>query len=759
MYRLIIILLFLVSPTILHAQQRTIIELIKSTSLSSSTKDNVWYVRNPVFRHGITTLMCDSAVFYKERNYFEAFKNVHIIQGDTVNIYADNLTYDGNTKLAHLTNNVKMFTPTSTLTTQVLDYNTSTKIGKYLDGGKIVNPQATIVSKRGWYFANSRDAYFRYDVLVTTPQSTITSDTLQYNTFNNWVYFYGPTNIKGKDDKLYTENGAYNTQSENAMFGKNNLYTNGSRSLKGDSLYYYGKRGYGRAVKNISFVDTTDKMLLRGQLGEYYKATERIIVTQKAYIGMDTKDSATVKGKKMPDTLWLGADTLDAQKTMRKNLTIIARPTVVKDSDLAEQAKKAEEEKEREKQEAKKALAEEEKKNIPKVATPPTGPTKKLSKKEQRKLADSLKANQLIDTIKKTTDSLRQFKKTIFSDSLAKDSLTKSVQVKTPKDSLTVAKASKTAKPEITKPVAAIKKIATKLLDTVKPLNPADTIRIRVIKAYHNVRIYKSNMQAKADSLYFNAADSCLRWYKDPIMWGEGSQQTGDTIHAFFHDKKMHSFQVKNNGFLVNVEKDSTKFNQVKGKIITGFFSNGNLKNMFVDGNAESIYYTKKDNGEYDNMSQTLSSRIKFTFQKKELIGVSMYREIEGKVNPIDSLPKESLLTGFIWKPELRPISKADIIKGKSLKKALAPKVSDKKPLDKVDTTKKVIGQKTGNLPLNLEKATETIKKTLPRVKDSLQKTASTIDKTRLDSIKLKKLPDTGRLKQLIKLAEPLKKQ
>lgn len=373
----IFILLFLF-PSALLAQERTKIILQSSTSLTVDNKTNINYVKNPVFRQDNATLACDSAVFYKDRNYFEAYKNVHINQGDTVNIYSDFLNYDGNKKLAQLTSNVKMIDATSVLTTNMLDYLMTPKIGKYYNGGKIVNQEVTLTSKNGWYFAFTNDSYFRYNVVVVTPQSTIKSDTLRYNTKTNWTYFYGPTNIKGKTENLYTEDGAYNTKTENAYFGKKNLYTQGTKSLKGDSLYYNGKTGYGRAVKNIVFMDSSDKTLLRGQLGEYYGITERVVVTKNAYFGMGTTDSITVKSKKIPDTLWLGADTLETQKVLQKTLKLLNKPIVQKDNEVGADDEKEKQQKEKEKAEArKKIIAIEEPKKIAKVILNPKKGIKK----------------------------------------------------------------------------------------------------------------------------------------------------------------------------------------------------------------------------------------------------------------------------------------------------------------------------------------------------------------------------------------------
>lgn len=698
MQKLRFFFLLVLLPNLLLAQQRTKIILQGSSQAKVDTKTNITYVKNPIFRQDNAILTCDSAVFYTERNFFEAYKNVHINQGDTVNIFSDFLDYDGNAKMAHLNSNVRMVDPTSVLTTNVLDYNMNTRIGTYTDGGKIVNKEGvTLTSKKGWYFAFSKDAFFRYNVVVVTPQSVIKSDTLRYNTLSSWTYFYGPTNIKGKDDNLYTENGLYNTKSENAYFDRNNLYTNGSRSLKGDSLYYYGKKGYAKAVRNIVYIDTSDKTVMRGQLGEYYKADERVLVTKNAYVGIGTDDSVMVGNKKVPDTLWLGADSLEAQKSFVKNIKLLNKPIIEKDNEVGAEDEKAKEEKEKEKAAAKKEMANAKLSN---KAVVPTESPKKLSRKERKEAEQKAKDTKNTSPPKLLADSILLTKAKLRLDSIRQDSLLnvqqQQAQIKA-KDSLKTAQKMADSLKKITvagkKPVTVdpkAKAVAANKAnpagktgkDSVAVFNPADTVTARVIKAYHNVRVYKSNMQAIADSLYYTSADSVLRWYKNPILWSDGSQQTGDTINVFFKNKKTHSFQVLQNAFIVNLETDTTKFNQVKGKKITGFFQNGELRDMYVDGNAESMYYNKDKNGNYDNLNQTVSGRIKFRFADKELSEVTIIKKNEGTMFPIDKMPKEPLLTGFIWKPELRPRSKADVIKGRPKPKA-TPKTA---PADKSKT-------------------------------------------------------------------------
>jgi lipopolysaccharide export system protein LptA len=735
-HRLQLLILSLILPLSLLGQQKTKIKL--EDNRTGKMQGAITYLKFPVFRHENATLTADSAVFYENRNVFEAFKNVHINQGDTINIYSDFLTYDGNTKMAHLTSNVRMVDKENTLTTNTLDYNLGTKVGTYVQGGKIVNKDVVLTSKNGYYFSNSRDAYFRYNVVVTTPQSKITSDTLRYNTLSNWAYFYGPTNIKGKGDNLYTENGAYNTKTEYAYFGKKNLYTNASKSLKGDSLYYDGKAGYGKAVRNIVFKDTADKTILYGQLGYYYKLSEKAVVTKNAYVGMGTKDSIMVKKKLQPDSLWLGADTLETQMVLQKTLKLISSPTLQKDNELGEAEEDAKSTKSTPKP---KAAA---------VKVPvPVAVNKKLSKAE-KKAAKEL----AVDTIK-----LKLPKDSLLKDSIPIKKEVISVlkdTVKAKLESDTVTKKAIVGKPVTGTKVTTVKLPATtktgvkgtalskagaiiKGKDTVST-NPLDTVKTRSIKAYHNVRVYKTNMQAVADSLFYTAADSTLRWYGKPILWSQGSQQTGDTIFLRLKNNKLNTLQVVQNAFVVNVNADSAKYNQVKGKIITGFFTNGELSNLFVDGNAESVYYNRDKDSVYVEMNQTISSRIKVLFKNKEVNKILAIRDPEGVRTPMAELKEDVKLTGFTWQPELRILSKKEAINGKPNAKKTTKTTKPKTVAKVAPASKPVITKK--NISSAIKSVIGTNPIPVPTIKDlkqadSLLKKADTLLKKKIDTLKI----------------------
>ena len=202
---------------------------------------------------------------------------------------------------------------------------------------------------------------------------------------------------------------------------------------------------------------------------------------------------------------------------------------------------------------------------------------------------------------------------------------------------------------------------------------PLDTTKTRIVLAYHKVKIFKSDLQTKSDSAFYSYSDSTIRCYRNPIIWTQGSQLSADTIFLQLKNQKLDNMLLQHNGFIVSTELDSSKYNQVKGKVLTGLFKNNKLSEMFVDGNAESIYYSVQDSA-YSGMNKSLSSRMRLEFKDNKLKDVILVRKPEGKYFPIEKVDKDSeILKGFIWKPNERPKSKEEIIPSLGTKKKAQP--------------------------------------------------------------------------------------
>ncbi|MFN8254750.1 MAG: OstA-like protein [Bacteroidales bacterium] len=206
-------------------------------------------------------------------------------------------------KLQRIRSNVILQKDSMTLFTNFLDYSISEDIGKYFNGGKTLNGEDTLTSINGYYYANENELYFKENVKVINPRYTINCDTLKHNTKKKISYILGPTKIisaENDSNYIYCENGWYNHNTDMAQFRQNAILVNGKQTLKGDSLFYDRKKRLGRAINNVTAIDSTQNTLLTGDFGEYNEVSESSLVTKKAMF-IQIKEG---------DSLYLHADTL-----------------------------------------------------------------------------------------------------------------------------------------------------------------------------------------------------------------------------------------------------------------------------------------------------------------------------------------------------------------------------------------------------------------------------------------------------------------
>ena len=98
---------------------------------------------------------------------------------------------------------------------------------------------------------------------------------------------------------------------------------------------------------------------------------------------------------------------------------------------------------------------------------------------------------------------------------------------------------------------------------------------------------------------------------------------------------------------------------------MTGYFVGSALDWMHVDGNAESIYYVKDDDGGFISVNKSLSAVINIHFTGGELKKVVFIKDPEGVMYPMSKAPKEELLLeNFKWDIKRRPRSKYELMGG-----------------------------------------------------------------------------------------------
>ena len=184
---------------------------------------------------------------------------------------------------------------------------------------------------------------------------------------------------------------------------------------------------------------------------------------------------------------------------------------------------------------------------------------------------------------------------------------------------------------------------------------------IRQLAAYTDVRIFKSDLQAVADSLGFNTVDSVLTLYKDPILWQDTSQLTADTIDLYLKNRAPDRVLLRRNALVVT-SPDLLFFNQVKGKEIIAYFDSSQLQRTEVSGNAEAIYYAQDESGAYIGVNKTACSKMVLYFEDGGVNRIKFLSAPSGRLDPMEAVNHEGLrLDGFRWEPERQPLSLDDL--------------------------------------------------------------------------------------------------
>ena len=510
--RLFLMLILLGCMVAGHAQERKKIEILGADALKFGEYNGQKMrklIGNVKLKQDSIYMDCDSAYFYTERNAVDAFGNVFIRQGDSLDIYADSLKYSGDDKYARLYNNVLLIEPRIRLTTDLLYYKLDTKVASYYEGGHVVGTDMDLVSQRGYYNSETRMAFFRDSVFVKGSDYTLKADTLGYNIDTEVSYFYGPTDITSAGNVVYCENGWYNTVNKKSLFGANTILYNAPQTLYADSLYYSQNEGIGEVYVDFVWVDTTMDIVLSGRRASFRELEQFIVAT----------DSAMLTYILDGDSLFLSADTL-----------ISSQDTVME----------------------------------------------------------------------------------------------------------------------------------------------GDTVGYRFFQAYYDVRIFKSDLQGLCDSLYYSYKDSVIRMYRDPVLWSEENQMTGDTILLALKNSELHSLELFQQGFIISKSTENL-FDQIKGRHIYGYFVEGELNRMHAVGNGETVYFGKDTErpGAYVGVNKAVCSEMWIYVRDGDVSRINFIDSPEATFYPIQQIdPNNMLLDNFEWLQSQRPNSKADLFKpGEKMKK------------------------------------------------------------------------------------------
>lgn len=201
--------------------------------------------------------------------------------------------------------------------------------------------------------------------------------------------------------------------------------------------------------------------------------------------------------------------------------------------------------------------------------------------------------------------------------------------------------------------------------DSVMVAQSPDTLWVdtayQQMRAFHNVRVYHPDYQLVCDSLVYHDQDSVIILYHLPICWSNNSQMSADSIYMYLKNQELDYAHGFGNALTIQ-QVSSNYFNQMMGKEMKAFIREGDLRQVDVNGNAETIFYPENDDGSFMGVNRTQSSFVKLFLKEKKIQRVVFTTRTTGIMYPIDQVtPEQTKLVGFFWAIDERPTKPQDV--------------------------------------------------------------------------------------------------
>jgi len=316
-------------------------------------------IGNVALKQGDVLMKCDSALFFFEENNIEAFGNIHIRQGDSVDIHSERLIYHGNlekatlydkvklndktsditadtlyyfvparkavlqnkvhltdkkndvyanrvdyyvnTKKAELYKNVRLTDGKVDITAQRMDYDVNLQEGTYSGGGKLVDGNTTLTSQKAHYYGLTKQTIFEENVHLVSPEYDLKTPRLVYDIKTEEAKFSGQSLITDKEGAtIKTTEGIYDTKHDRLKLSQRTAVVNQSQTLIANDLDYNKISGLGKARGDVVWKDTSQNVIITSQAADFDDIRQTVLAYDRPML-------IQINGN---DTLFMTADTL-----------------------------------------------------------------------------------------------------------------------------------------------------------------------------------------------------------------------------------------------------------------------------------------------------------------------------------------------------------------------------------------------------------------------------------------------------------------
>lgn len=186
--------------------------------------------------------------------------------------------------------------------------------------------------------------------------------------------------------------------------------------------------------------------------------------------------------------------------------------------------------------------------------------------------------------------------------------------------------------------------------------------KTKEVFAYYHVKFYRDDIQGLADSIVYKTADSTMRMLGMPVLWTDENQLTADSIYITTANKEVRNMFLYNAAFIISKDTLGSGYNQIKGRNMTGYFLKNDLTAIRVQGNSETIYWVREEDGTLTGINKGYSSNMAIRLRERKMKQIVYIEKPNAVLYPEGDLkPDELLLKNFKWLGDRRPLKREDI--------------------------------------------------------------------------------------------------
>ena len=629
-------------------------------------------VGNAVFFHNNTYLKCDSAYWNVDDEYIDAIGSVRIEQENTV-LTGDSLRYviaENTAKFrGHLVELVDR--DSNTLRTNYLDYNTKDSVAFFYRGGAMKDEDGNVIeSLTGRYQSKIEQFDFIGQVEMFSDSLFFVCDTLYYYASRDLAEFFGHTAGWYDLNHISSGSGWYDRTTEKFFFTRDVYGLTEDYELWCDSLNYDRYAGYAHLLGEVQLLDTVDNAItLAGELRYWNEPRRAELYRDPAVVMINEEDGVR-------DSIFMASDTLiyytmrmcdvdsavvaSAKERHEAALVDPLAPKTSGDSTASGAGKTSGGPSTGSPVSGASSVPGASSSSGAMTSSPASGGSSTSSLTEDKVSEGTATSSESSDTLGIETDSLEVSGVDDLSDSLSVADTSGSPVPTSAPDSLSVSD-SLSAPDSLTAADSLAVSDSLSVADSLAVV-PPDTTQVDFVEAYHNVRIYKSDVQVLCDSLLFNSIDSIARLFDAPVLWYEiESQITADSMQFLMRNGTLDKGLLFANCFVISEEEPGQYYHQIKSPEMIGYFKDGQIARFDALGGVTAMFYVAEDSV-VTTMNQK-ECRIMTGRMKDGQVQRILYTEnITSDVYPVrDLTPEMMTLRNFNWMPDMRPATRFSV--------------------------------------------------------------------------------------------------